>query len=113
MMGALKEFGKKAKLKINDKVVWASVSRSPLERKKGKILSKYKRVLIEVGLADADKVRIDYKNGILMINRVRVGVWRAADGDGQMELSQDKLKDAGISVEVGKLADAVTELLSQ
>ena len=86
-----------------------TVSQSPEERLKGKILSKHKRVLIEVGLASADSIRVDYRRGVRLINRSRVGQWETSSE--KLQLDKDKLREVGIDVEVCKLEAAVAELM--
>eukprot|EP00959_Pyramimonas_sp_CCMP1952_P216041 4518763-Pyramimonas_sp.AAC.1 len=51
----LRKFNSRPKPTIGNRTTWVSVSRSPEERKKGKALGKYKRFLIEIGGAPAEK----------------------------------------------------------
>ena len=106
----LKKFGTSTKPKINGKNLWTIATKSPDERKKAKHIGKYKRVLIEVGLASADDIKIDYRRGVLMVKRLRVGEWKGEGAEGQLELNEEHLKKVGIET---VLQNAVTELLSQ
>ena len=103
----LKEFGKN-KHQVGSKAIWATVSRTPEERKKGKTLSKYKRVLIEASIADAADIRVDYKRGALFLKQVKIGHWSEQE---KFEIDPAKLKEAGISVGPTNLENAVNELL--
>ena len=109
----LKSFGSKPRPKVDDKNIWATASKSPGERRKAKHLGKHKRVLIEVGLAGADEIKIDYRRGILMVKRNRVAEWQGDGIDGHVELHEDNLKKVGIDVGATVLKNAVEELLSQ
>ena len=104
----------KPKPKINGKDVWFSVSKSPGERRKCKILSKNKKVLIEVGLAQAQEVRIDYKRGVLFIRKTRVAEWKES-GPANVSLSYfpARLKEVGIDVPLDKLENAVREEMAE
>ena len=109
MQTFLGDIGNKQRPKVGDKQVWASASKTPEERKKCKTLSKYKRVLIEVGLAKSEEVRVDYTRGFLMIKRMQVGIWHP---EGRLDVRAEKLAEAGIEVPVKKLEDAVKEMMA-
>ena len=106
----VKDAANKPKPKIADKDVWISVSKSPEERRKSKILSKNKKVLIEVGLARTSDIRVDYKRGILLIQRVRVAEWSKSSG---LVYNVDRLKGVGIDVPLDKLEKAVQEEMNE
>ena len=63
-----------------------------------------------MGLAKPEEARVDYTRGIVMIKKVRVGLWLA---EGWLEIKNDKLTEAGINVEVNKLERAVAELMQE
>ena len=105
----LNEYRNRGKALCCDREIWASISRSPEERKKGAILSKYKKMLIEATIADAADIQVDYRNGIIQVKRVKIGKWSATEA--KMELDAEKLKEAGVQVEPEKLVAAVSELL--
>jgi hypothetical protein len=109
----LKKFGNGPKPQVEGKSLWATASKSPEERKKAKYLGKHKRVLIEVGLATAGDIKIDYRRGILMVRRLRVAEWKGDGDDGHVELDVDSLTKVGINVGVTALQNAVEELLSK
>ena len=110
----MKKYGASSKPTVNGKPVWVAASRSPEERRKGKHLAKHKKVLIEVGIAKPEDVRVDYRRGILMVKRVRVGEWKKHDGNnGSLELHEDSLKSVGIVVGKEAIEKAVKELLQE
>ena len=109
----LKTFGMKPKPQVGGKSLWATITKSPEERNKAKHLGKYKRVLIEVGLAKAEDVRVSYGRGILMVKRARVAVWRGEGDEGHVEINEKNLKSVGIDVTGTALKNAVDELLMQ
>ena len=111
MWDFLREFNKQPKPRCNDKDIWATISKTPEERKKGKYLSKSKRVLIEVGLADASNIFVDYNHGALVVNKVRVAEWQ--ESEQKLRFAQTKLTEASITVEHQKLTDAIDDLLQQ
>ena len=78
---------------------------------RGTTLGKYDKVLIEVGLATEEDVRVDYRRGILIVNRVRVGEGKGEGSDGQVALDPDKMKEAGINVGAPVIKEAVNEAL--
>ena len=92
--------------------LWAGPSRGPEDRKKGKQFSTYNKVLVEEGLASADKVDYDVRRGILWVDRERVAEWQGDDASGHLVMWQDNLRKAGIDVEVKMLVDAVAEKAS-
>ena len=69
--------------------------------------------LIEVGLANAADIKIDYRRSILMIKRRRVGEGKGEGDDGRLELDDEALKKVGINVGTAALQKAVYELLSE
>ena len=109
----LTKFGAKPRPEVNGKSLWASVSRSPEERKKAKHISKYKRVMIEVGLLKADDIKIDYRRGVLIAKRQRIAEWQGEGSDGHVQLNEENMKKIGIDVGANALHNAVKELLSQ
>ena len=113
MWDFLKHYNSIAKPKIAEKDIWAAVSKSPAERKKAKALSRCKRVMIEVGLARPDQVRVDYSGGVVFVNRVRIGEWKLVGTDYELTFDQNKLSEAKLDVAVAKLKDAVDELLKE
>ena len=74
-----------------------------------------KTVLIEVGIAKPEDVRIDYRRGILMVKQVRIGEWKKDDQNcgGSVELNEDKLKLVGTDVGTEAIKKAVKELLQE
>jgi len=109
----LTKFGVKPRPEVNGKSLWASVSRSPEERKKAKHISKFKRVMIEVGLLKADDIKIDYRRGVLIAKRQRIAEWQGEGSDGHVQLNEENMKKIGIDVGANALHNAVKELLSQ
>ena len=111
----MRRYGASSKPALNGKPIWVAASRSPEERRKGKHLAKHKKVLIEVGIAKPEDVRVDYRRGILMVKRVRIGEWKKESEreEGLVELNEDKLKLAGIQVGVEAIKKAVKELLQE
>ena len=115
----MRRFGASSKPAVNGKPVWVAASRSPEERRKGKHLAKHKKVLIEVGIAKPDDVRVKYRTGILMVKRdgkfTRLGECKKSceHAEGTVELNEDKLKVAGIQVGVGAIKMAVNESLQE
>jgi hypothetical protein len=107
----LKKMNSKDKPQINGRSVWISTSKSPEERTKSKHLSKFKRVLLDTGLAEADSVKIDYKRGIVFVKGVRVAEWKTNAHEDKLVINDVLLKQAGIKVEASKLYDAHAELL--
>ena len=105
----LKEYGGRGKSRCGDREIWAAVSRFPEERKKGTVLSKWKKMLIEASIAEAADVKIDYKNGIIFLKRIKIGKWSALDA--KLDLDAENLKEAGIQAEPQQLVAAVSELL--
>ena len=110
MWAYVKQVSNKPKPKINGKDVWISVSKSPEDRRKCKVLGKNKKVLIEVGLASSSDVRIDYKRGIMFVKKVRVAEWSESRG---LVHNPDRLKEVGIDVPIEKLVNAVREELME
>ena len=111
--GYLKRFNAKDAIKPkHNRNLWAGASRSPEDRKKGKVLATYKKILIDVGLVDADMVDFDSRRGILWIGNERVDEWVEDGVVGKLMLSQERLNKAGVNVEVKMLEDAVTESLT-
>jgi hypothetical protein len=113
MRDFLKKFGAKPKPQVEGKNLWATVSKSPEERNKAKHIGKYKRVLIEVGLAKVEDIKIDYRRGILMVKRIRVAEWRGEGANGCVHVDEENLKKVGIDVGKTALQKAVEELLSE
>ena len=113
MKDYLKKSGLKEKLKFGEKEIWTTASKSPDERRKARHLGKHKKVLIEVGLAKTEDVKVDYRRGLLLIKRVRVGEWIGSAGDGSLDLNENGLKKVGIDVGKVALQKAVRELLNE
>ena len=109
----LKKQGAKDKPQFGGKDIWTTMSKSPEERRKARNLGKHKKVLMDVGLAKAEDVKIDYRRGILLIKKVRIGEWVGAAGDGILVLNEDSLRKVGIDVGKDALHKAVQELLNQ
>ena len=91
------------------KKLWAAVSRSPEDRKKRRTLSTYKNVLIDVGLAKAENVDYDSRRGLLWVGRCKVGIWNPLAE--VLEIDEQKMKAAGISVGTKMLQDAVADAM--
>jgi len=113
MKDFLRKFGARPKPQVEGKSLWATGSKSPEDRLKAKHLGKHKRVLIEVGLANAADIKIDYRRSIILIKRRRVGEWKGEGDDGHLELNDEALKKVGINVGTAALQKAVEELLSE
>ena len=111
MWSFIKAWQTREKPKFNGKYLWASTSKSPAERIKAKNLSKFKRVLVEVGLANATDIRIDYRRGFAFVKHVKVANWNA--NSEKLSIDQGRLKEAGVDIEVKKVEDAVDELVGQ
>ena len=109
----LRKFGNDPKPQVEGKGLWATASKSPEERKKAKYLGKHKRVLIEVGLAIAGDIKIDYRRGMLMVKRIRVAEWKGEGDEGHVEINEEALTKIGITVGATALQNAVEELLSK
>ena len=109
----LRKFGNSPKPQADGKDLWTTASKSPEERNKAKHLGKHKRVLIEVGLATAGDIKIDYRHGILMVKRHRVAEWKGEGDDGHVEINEEALTEVGITVGATALKNAVEELLSK
>ena len=107
MFQFLKNVNAKPKPQIKDRDVWISTSKSPEERTKAKNLSKFKKVLLDTGLAEPDRVKVDYKRGLVFVNKHRAAEWK----DDRLVLNQLALQQAGIDVETSKLLDAVDDLM--
>ena len=99
-----------AKPECDGRKMWASASRSPEDRKKGKCLSAYKRVLSEVGLAKTETIDYDSRRGILWIGRHRVGMWQAEESN--LELDEAEMRAAGVEVSASMLRAAVVDSMS-
>ena len=111
MWDFIKKQNSKPKSKYEGREVWVAVSKSLSERKKGRTLSKYKRVFIEAGISDSDDIRIDYNRGILMLKKIRVAEW---DHDAErLILKSEKLREAGVQVEAEMLENAYKELTKE
>ena len=110
MWDFLKDYNKKSRPKSGEREIWASVSKSPGKRKKGKVLSKYKRVFIEAKVAKAEAVRIDYSRGFLYINKVQVAEWKSEQQ--KLVLCPSGLTCAGIAVQPKMFEDAFSELMA-
>ena len=111
MWDFIKKQNDKPKPKFDGKEVWCAVSKSPSERKKGRTLSRYKRVFIEANISDPDNIRVDYNRGFLMLNKIRIAEW---DQDAErLVLKSDKLKEAGVQVETEMLDNAYKELTKE
>ena len=83
------------------------------EGEAAKYLGKHKRVLIEVGLAIAGDIKIDYRRGMLMVKRIRMAEWKGEGDDGHVEINEEALTKVGITVDATALQNAVEELLSK
>ena len=96
----------------NGRTLWAAASRNPTDRRKGRIFSTYKRVLVEVGLADESQVDFDVKHGVLWVGRMRIGEWNGDAESGWLFLKSESMTQAGINVEHQMIDDAVREKLA-
>ena len=105
----VKMYQNNAKPQINGKDLWVSTSKSPADRKKAKYLGKFKRVLIEVGLANPQNIRINYRRGIAYVQKIRVAEWMSATE--KLGIDQPGLTETGVIVDVKKVEDAVEELV--
>ena len=110
----LKTFNHKdfAKPTYKGKTLWAAASRSPADRRKGRVMATCKKVLVEVGLADPDNIDFHAKRGILWAGRVRIGEWVGDAESGKLVLNSTRLSHAGMDVEAKMLDDAVDEALA-
>ena len=90
--------------------MWISASRTPEDRRKGKVLHAAKQVLIDVGLAKEEEVDYETKRGILWIGRKRVAEWRASDEKLQWDVA--KLSAAGVDVDNKLLDNAIDEKIN-
>ena len=113
MFTFIKDFSGGIKPTIKSKQVWVSTSKTPEERRKGKYLSKYKKVLIETGLAEPSSIRVDYNRGLVFMNRLRLAEWKVSGSTGQIITDASKLKELNIAVDSDKIQDAVEELVQQ
>ena len=95
----------------NGKTLWAAASRSPADTWKGKTFSTYKRVLVEVGLADANDIDFDAKRGVMWAGRVRIGEWDGEALSGRLVLNRERMVQAGMNVEPEMIDNAVKEAL--
>ena len=75
-------------------------------------MATYKKILVEVGLADPDNIDSDVKRGILWAGRVRIGEWVGDAESGKLVLNSTRLSHAGMDVEAKMLDDAVDEALA-
>ena len=66
-------------------------------------------MLIEVGLASKDDLRIDYKRGILFYKRSRIG----EEKENKFALNGEIMKKVNIVIEKDAIDNAVNELLSE
>ena len=64
-------------------------------------------------MVPADKVRVDYKRGIVFVNNIQVAELNTTDGVDKLKIHPVKMKDAKILVEPQKIYDAVGELMQQ
>ena len=113
MFKFLKNAGSKPTPTRNGKCLWISTSKTPEERAKAKHLGKLKRALVATDVVPADKVRVDYKRGIVFVNNIRVAELNTTDGVDKLKIDPVKMKDANILVEPQKIYDAVAELMQQ
>ena len=93
------------------KTLWAAVSRSPADRRKGKIMATYKKVLVEVGLADVNAIDFDARRGMLWAGRTRIAEWVGDAESGTLTLNSARMKDAGMDVKAEMVDNAVKEAL--
>ena len=110
MWDFIKIMNSKAKPAYKSKELWVSTSKTPEDRRKAKTLGKYKKVLIEVGLAQPTDVRIDYKRGLLFLKKIRIGDWTS---EKRLDMKPEKLAEAGAMVDVKMLENAVDELMGK
>ena len=69
MWSFIPQYNKNPKQRYEGRELWMSTSKNPQERKRANHLGKFKRVLIEVGVADAESVRIDYRRGFVFLKK--------------------------------------------
>ena len=103
MFKFMKEAEGRPKQCINGKEIWISSSKSPEERKRAKHLSKFKKVLIELKMAEPTDVRVDYRREIAFVKGLRVAEWTKVGNHETLVLSAEKLKEVGIDVDPEKL----------
>ena len=72
----------------------------------------FKKVLIDFKLADPLKIKIDYKRGIVFVDRCRVAECKSTESDA-LSCERSKLIEARIHVDPAKLLDAVDELMQE
>ena len=114
MFKFLKDGNAKPNPTTNGKSIWISTSKSPEERIKAKNLGRFKRVLVETGLAEAVGVRIDYKRGLVFVKQVRVAEWkRNASGEEKVTIDAAKLTEVNINASPDKIYDAHRELMQE
>ena len=93
----------------NGRKIWAAVSRSPQDRKKGRTLAAYKRVIAEVGLAKVDEIDYDSRRGLLWIGKRRVAEWQVSEE--RLEIDASEMRAAGVVVDSNILTNAVAEAM--
>ena len=113
MFRFLTDIRTKDKPTVNGKPIWISTSKTPEERIKARHLGKFKKVLIESNLASPEDIFVDYKRGLIIINKVRVAEWKTVNGHDKLVADESKLKDVQIDIEPEKLYDAMAELLQE
>ena len=113
MFKFLEQYNRKDGVKAthNGRTLWAAASRSPSDRRKGRIFMTYKNVLVDAGLADAGQIDFDAKRGIMWKGRTRIGEWTGDADTGRMLLNHDKMAQVGFKVEPKMIDDAVDEVL--
>ena len=113
MFKFLKDAGSKPKPVRKGKSLWISTSKTPEERTRAKKLGKLKRALVGTDVVSADKVRVDYKRGLVFVDNIRIAELKSVDGVNKLKIDPVKMKDANIMVEPQKIYDAVDELMLQ
>ena len=93
----------------NGRTLWAAASRTPSDRRKGRIFITYKNVLVDAGLANAGQIDFDIKRGIMWKGRTRIGEWAGDADTGRLLLNSEKMAQVDMKVEPKMIDNAVDE----
>ena len=77
------------------------------------LVATYKKVLVDVGLADSGTVDFDTRRGSMWNGRVKIAEWVGDGESGKLMLQNNRLKDAGMDVEARMIDAAVDEALAR
>ena len=70
-------------------------------------------MVIDAGMANAPKVRVDYRRGFLFVKRAKVGEWSGEDG-GRMKFFKHQFASVvPIQFQVEKVNAAVRQLVQE